>query len=225
MKHRFFVLTAILCLPNLTSAQGLNFSDDGYVTIFGGVSPIGSSENDVFNNVGLFLFSSDFGAENGYNVGAVVGLSLSNTTRAEIELSYTENEVNSFNSLGTSISATGDLAGTFLMVNLWYDVPVNSVVTPYFGGGAGIGRIEGSGFGFNPGGTFTPISGSSTDLALQIGAGLRWGLSTGGALDIGYRYRTVGYDGLNFVSGAGTDSFENGTLESHNLNIGYSFSF
>lgn len=65
------------------------------------------------------------------------------------------------------------------LANLWLDVPTGSVVTPYLGGGAGIGGYEVDGEG-------------KARFAWQLGAGLAVSLSPAVKLTGDFRHRQIG---------------------------------
>jgi opacity protein-like surface antigen len=75
-------------------------------------------------------------------------------------------------------SAGGRVRQLSGLVNVWLDIPIGGVITPYVGGGVGIGGFETDGEG-------------DADLAWQLGAGVAVNLSSSLSLTANYRHREV----------------------------------
>ncbi|OWK29898.1 outer membrane protein [Sphingomonas mucosissima] len=96
-------------------------------------------------------------------------------------------EVDDCSVSGNTISADGSRARQLsALANLWVDIPTGSAITPYVGGGAGIGGYEVDGEG-------------KARFAWQLGAGVSFDLSPSVALFGDYRFRqiqgaTIAYD-------------------------------
>lgn len=116
------------------------------------------------------LVPTDTHYDNGIGFGGAVGIDLGNIFRLENELSYR--------------SASGKYGGNMdafaWMLNAWIEPRSNAPVTPYFGGGFGLGRGHVS--------TIGPSDGVITGVAYQVGGGLDIRLDRQLSLDIGYRY-------------------------------------
>lgn len=221
MRKLLLATTAASLMASGIAAQ------DRYATVFGGWRSLDNTDFDAINNIsGTLRFEGDWSTDNGYAIGAIIGQRFTPNIRGEIELSYATNDVSSFNdtsgtSSSPSVDANGSLDTLLLMANVWYDIPLEAAVTPYIGGGLGVGRVEAS--GVTIGGTVR-ASGSSTGLAGQVGFGARWALGRG-MLDVGYRYQMTEYDGLDVDTIGGGLSLDNGKLYAHTLTIGYSIPF
>lgn len=121
--------------------------------------------------------------------------------RAEAELSYAKYAIGSYDSSFTvrengvvvfsdsnSYPAPDDaeIGVTYLMGNVWYNIPAMSggmAMTPYVGGGLGIALVTdetGQGGGFD----------DTNGIAYQVGAGVQFPVGAG-AIDVGYRYMAV----------------------------------
>lgn len=86
-----------------------------------------------------------------------------------------------------------------LMANVWWDFRNSTAFTPYVGGGIGLSFIHAKGdmsldLPNTPG---TPYSGdlggrTTTNFAWQLGAGCAWNITDTVALDLGYRFMSLG---------------------------------
>ena len=162
------------------------------------------------------LYSTD----SGYGLGVTVGRVVAPNIRAEVELAYSEYELDSYeNDAGDSGSLPDDFAdlrATYLLGNVWYDIPnvgAAGTITPYVGGGLGLGVVDYSVFGAD--------LDTANALAYQIGAGVQFPVGTG-KIDAGYRYKGT----ASFNSELdGADVFGDVHISSHNLQVGYVFDF
>ncbi|MEM7426349.1 MAG: outer membrane beta-barrel protein [Pseudomonadota bacterium] len=124
----------------LRAFGGGNFQLDGDYR--GTITPPGGRQNvDV-----------DF--DDGFVVGGAVGVKLPGmnlgalTPRAEIEVSYRENDVDSVdftgNGAGAEANPRGDVSSIFLMGNVLFDINAfeSDFFTPYFGGGIGVAFVD-----------------------------------------------------------------------------------
>jgi opacity protein-like surface antigen len=124
-----------------------------------------------------------------------------------------------------SINGDGSVGVLTIMGNMWFGFnmlpligdPVNNVgsglgFSPYFGGGIGVGFVDGSSD------DVFDIDDSDTALAWQVGAGVRWNFASNMGLDIGYRYRGVSSVQLG-------DLDEDFDLTSNNVIVGLTFNF
>ena len=189
-----------------------------YVSVFGGASFL----NEVHATSGgndPYIARTNMG----YILGGAVGYQFNEHIRAEVELSHSSWHVNSYNSSGRPFKpATGSISETYLLGNIWYDIPTHSAFTPYVGGGLGAGftsadaLFNGGTHGYGP-----PLS--QPNLAFQIGAGVKFDLSEKLALDVGYRFKDV--TGVHFGDTGGKYDYRNATLASHNVQIGLTFRF
>ena len=119
-----------------------------YASIFGGANlDVGSTE---FTN-GTTIVDTDFdtgftlgGAVgykwNGYNLGAL-------TPRTEIEVNYFDNDVDTIDFSGNGVGqevVNGDsgISGVGVFANLFLDIDTGTKLTPYVGGGIGLGFLD-----------------------------------------------------------------------------------
>lgn len=197
-----------------------------YVSLFGGASWLEDVEtNYEYNNIS---YGNEAQTDVGFIVGGAIGTRLTEDVRVELEVAYSENDVDDlkFNDTdGTSETYEGDGDFSFLtfMGNIWYDIPLSEEIKPYIGGGAGLAIVDAEvGFAGDP----SRYDSSEVAFAFQAGAGLRWAVWDNVTLDVGYRLR--GIDGPTFESG---DSFPNQSnfdanfIFSHNVIGGMSVGF
>lgn len=182
---------------------GVTYYDEGGT--FGGTGPEDS-------------FSGAFGEKGAATFGGVLGYDFG-MLRADVEISYAKNNVNSFtltNVNGTPItlspsdraelcdyleSSCGGSGNTIAidgghlrqlngMVNGWLDIPVGGTFVPYVGGGMGIAGLEVDGEG-------------KSRFAWQLGAGAALHVSRALAVTADYRHREASSTDVPFdeVSG------------------------
>ena len=156
--------------------------DSHYVSLFGGaVFPLAAH---IASN------SSNYIAEfnTGYTIGAAVGTSLTERLRGEVELSYTASDVETVTDSDSPADDRGnDVAGTYLMANLWHDMSLLGL-TPYIGGGVGVALMDVDVILDKAG---DRIDSRSLALALQVGGGIRFDLTERLTLDAGYRFKSA----------------------------------
>ena len=138
-----FIVLAAASLSALTLAATAGLAADAtvapvsgympYVSIFGGASFL----NNV-NTVSSGGHNYSVKTDTGYLIGGAIGLKWNENLRTEIELSHMSNNANSYNSNGGAFSpASGPIRQTYLLGNVWLDLPTGSSFTPYAGGGLG----------------------------------------------------------------------------------------
>lgn len=204
-------LLAAMTAGNAASAQGM--TGNWYASVFGGFSV--PSDLETSYSYSGYTVDIEQELDPGYMFGITLGTSVSTNLRAEAELSYAKYEGGdtTVSYAGYSYSYSGDVGdatATYLMANLWLDLPNiggGSSAVPYVGGGIGGANLE-------------LEDEDDTVFAYQIGAGIR--IPAGpGMIDIGYRLK--GTDEPEF-------SVDGTTLEldefySNTLQIGYAVNF
>ena len=172
--------------------------------------------------------SINIGGTGGFDFGYV---------RLEGELSYKRGEMSSITSTFPSPPPTstvrftnvdGSLGAVAVLFNCFIDLHNDTLVTPYFGGGAGFAALHlddtfgtiasGAGAGSR---ARIYLSDDDTVFAYQAGAGLEIALNRRLSLDVGYRY--FGTSRANFNENFSTET----TLkfESHNGAVGIRVKF
>lgn len=169
-------------------------SDDWYLSVFGGASRL--KDFDVhFTATNPLAGYSINEALTGAIVGIAVGKEVMPNVRAEAELSYWKSEldrmifpITAYNATHFDLPTDGHVSSINLLANIWYDFDVIEGITPYLGGGAGIGFADAKSQR-----TALPaeFNGSDIGIAYQIGAGLKFALTDTVDFDFGYRYRGV----------------------------------
>ena len=189
-----------------------------YVSVFGGASFL----NDV-NTVSSGGDNYSVKTDTGYLIGGAIGLKWNEILRTEIELSHMSNNANSYHYNGNPFSpASGPIRQTYLLGNVWLDLPTGSSFTPYAGGGLGVGWADADvSFAGNRG---YGASTSGTSFAYQVGGGIKFNFSENIDLDLGYRYK--GMTNVNFNDNKGNNfEFNGANMNSHNVQLGLTFSF
>ena len=191
-----------------------------YVGALGGVSVSGSVDFEV---VGFApVTEAEVNLDTGFIAGFVAGKYVTKTTRLELELAVSRNDVEDVTFSAGSLSATVPLpAGLSLDVtqytafaNVWqeFEIPkiLNVVIYPFVGGGAGIALsdIDAQFSGIT-------LSDNSTNFAFQFGAGITAPWAIGSPVDLEFSYRLRGV----------LDGDFDGPLVTHNVLAGVRYKF
>lgn len=215
---------AAMTAGNTASAQGM--TGDWYGSVFGGYSVSSDAESSLSYGPYTVELSQELDA--GYILGVTVGMSVAPNLRVEAELSYSKYEngdvtvgyfyAGTLEYSGTYPGGDGEAAATYLMGNMWLDLPDvsgSSGVVPYVGGGIGGVNIEITGDG---------TSENDRVLAYQVGAGVQ--IQAGaGMIDIGYRFKGTGKPNFSVDIDGDTVNIEADNLYSNNLQVGYVMKF
>jgi opacity protein-like surface antigen len=198
-------------------AQADDITVKPYVSVFGGASFLNSV--DTGGAPGSFY---DVKTNTGYLIGGAVGLKWNDLLRTELELSHGSNNANSYAvNGGAFLPASGPISATYLLGNVWLDIPTQSSFTPYIGGGLGVGWATADVF-FQGSPAYGPNA-SGGAFAYQVGGGVKYTLSPKIDLDIGYRYKSLGKTDFTnrFLAGL----YSGAILTSHNVQVGLTFNF
>lgn len=217
---KILATSAILAALTATSAaQAQSLPSGWYVSVFAGASEIGSIDTDYYGDfVEQFLDTS-------YTLGLTIGRDLTPNIRGEIELSYSSYQGGAvdYNNGPRHLFSDGSVSTTYLLANAWYDFsPVSlgtGAFTPYAGGGIGAVFVSADTY-FN--GNIFGYGDDSIGLAYQVGAGMLVPMGNG-TIDIGYRYKAASEFDLDDNDGGGV--YAGAQYDSHNIHIGYMFSF
>ena len=160
-------------------------------------------------------------------MGLTFGRRISNTLRVEGELSFASGDADSllnsyyYDSDYLEVdNASGDIDATYLLVNVWYDVPTSGPLGYYVGGGLGLAKLDAdtsfyeNDYGYGPG---------ETAVAGQIGAGVIYDVSDTMAIDVGYRFKATG--SVNFDDNDGSGTYEGANVQSNSLQVGLTYNF
>ena len=157
------------------------YGSDAYFTVFGGVA-IPEATGIVQGGADVYKLEN----KTGFTVGAAVGTSVAPGLRAELEASYTKyaHDTYTYEGQQASVDAEGDSALFMVMANLWKDIPLG-IATPYLGGGIGVGVVDSQGRNDDA------WDDTRVGMALQFGAGVRFGVADNVSVDVGYRAKGV----------------------------------
>ena len=202
---------------------------DLYVEGFLGLTFLEEAEydTDVINGIN---FDSDIDYKVGGHVGAALGTALPvdiHTVRLEGEIAYRRNEVDEVTDVdGDNFDGIDDSTVTALsgMANLHFDYFLTPSLALSAGGGVGLARVNADITIDNAGVDLTIIDDESdTVLAYQLMGGIRYNVGLSSAITAGYRYFATD-DPEYEVGFSGSNDFES-EYASHNITIGYAFSF
>ena len=215
--NRISVITCVsLAAIALTAPAASAAPFQPYVSLFGGASFL--NDLNVINSSGTH-YTWKFNG--GYILGGAVGVKWNDLLRTELELSHavwTANHWSKTYDGGYNGAASGNLTATYLLGNVWLDVPTNSMVTPYVGGGLGVGWANANVTGDNG----AQLLGGNSGLAFQLGAGLKFAVSESVDVDLGYRFKDL--TNITFSDQNG-NPWTPTNLVSHNFQLGLTLKF
>lgn len=199
-----------------------------YVSVFGGWSIADTDINFATTTAASDVIEAEAELEDGFMAGAALGAYFNDWIRAEIEVSghWHDADGESVTSPlipGTTTTADldGDADATFVLANLWLDVPVGDVIRPYIGGGVGLGKLD---VELDTTGGTNVIDDSDWAFAYQLGGGIAFGLSSNIGVDVGYRYKAINNAELEASAAGGTVDVET-DYRSHNVLVGLRIGF
>lgn len=220
---------AICCAVLVSSICSASADESGYyISAHGGWS-FPQQTTSEFDSPGLtpggvgYIVSDP---DNGYRVGGSVGYIFNRYFRGEAELSYSESDINTLNAFSVGpvrpgpgfwsgpIQAKGDTSSLSGMVNGLITLPIDTVWTPYVGGGIGYTHVSANDVGFAgiPGGT----DDSDGAFSWQLIAGLSFDISPN--LELGGRYRYLHIGETTLYNSAG-DQQRIDAAEAHSAEI------
>lgn len=237
MKRSFLigsVLGAALLFSSPVLADGHGSTKDDptpsrmmYGQVFIGANI--AQDADFTGNVGGAPQSVGVEYDTGLNIGGAIGLKLGHggfSPRLEVEVSYTQNDVDqvffSGNGPAAEVNVAGDSSTVFLMANALFDFKTGSSFTPYVGGGIGVAFTR-QDFAYGPG---INLSDNDTNFAAQAIVGVSFDLTSKTALTLDARY-TRAFDvtsNRDTAAGVNTGAVSD-DLDSFRVNIGMRFAF
>jgi opacity protein-like surface antigen len=192
-------LMALALSPAFASDAKTDFGGGMYVSAWGGVSFPGAITGNYFGSTTVELNS-----KTGYTFGGAVGHTLwSDDVRGELEVSYQKNDIDDANvgwsdgnnCTNQTCSITGSSSFTYVMANIWFDMPLGDMFTPYVGGGLGMALFKADNIGGNVVSGFLDDNGYLDNTTLgavaQLGAGVKTSLTENMSMDVGYRLKGV----------------------------------
>lgn len=176
MKKLIGIMAIGFCFASQPAMAYRDGYGHGYENPYPGFSPYFSlsggawvPSNTTSNDASLTPTEAHY--DTGAAVSGAVGAELGPYFRLENELSYR---------YASGRDDVGDTWAFAWMLNAWLQARNQTPVTPYFGGGFGLGR----GHVISAG----PWDGNMTGVAYQVGCGLDIRLDRRTSLDVGYRY-------------------------------------
>ena len=228
----------LFTIPSLSFAIDL---DGFYITPKGGISK-SMDTGVIFGDAGGGQFDikdNDLGT--GYVFGLSVGKYITNNFRVELEASKRggleyDTEYASEPNLGTTTKA--DIKTQSIFINGFYDFEsfaiINSLVTPYIGGGIGISKNKmGVVTEVTPENEVAYLDGNKvSQFSYKLAAGTLVSLTESLSLDINYQYVDLGSfkSGLGYVASGGatgnlTEALNGGEIKTQELMVGLQYKF
>lgn len=232
----WLAIAALAVLPSSTLAQSLSPLEKQPTGWYGSVSPgaaFGYSldiESEAFEVAvpavvpGITLpavqvdpIDISIDADTGFAVSGALGYQFK-AGRAELELGYNRNSVNSVNVTGLpEVDADGRFDVWSLSANGYYDIPTGTALRPYIGGGVGIAKLAADDVE-----VAVPLLGTATlddsgvSAIFQAKAGLAYDFSKNTSAFLGYRLQAL--PGQDFT--IENVDFDAETLLIHSLQVG-----
>ena len=232
------ILALLFAIPSFSFAIDL---DGFYITPKGGISK-SMDTGVILGDTGGGQFDikdNDLGT--GYVFGLSVGKYITNNFRVELEASQRggleyDTEYASEPNLGTTTKA--DIKTQSIFINGFYDFEsfaiINSLVTPYIGGGIGISRNKmGVVTEVTPENEVAYLDGNKvSQFSYKLAAGTLINLTKKLSLDINYQYVDLGSfkSGLDYVASGGatgtlTEALNDGEIKTQELMVGLQYKF
>lgn len=215
------------------------FHADRFTNIFGAaciaIAPCVIPDWEVRNG-------ADMKTDTGFLAGVAIGANATDHLRTEVELSFSHNSLdeaavrrNFFPTVPITQGTAGDQKASgrlntyAVLVNGWFDIPVQASFQPYAGGGVGVGIVQtdaswGSFISPNIPPKNPAVNGYNfTDVgfAWQVGAGVRVPMNDSLMIDVGYRYR--GIEGIKFKPDITTLPTVKRDVRNHVVQVGLSW--
>ncbi len=210
-------------------------ANEHYISIFAG--GVFHTDNVEYTN-GITVVDTDFDA--GYTIGAAIGKRLPEhsfndfTPRLELAFSYSENEVDTINFSGNGpgqevVTAGSQASAVTFLVNGFLDADdaFGEGITPYFGGGIGLGLVN---HNLNYNGGLNLNDNNDAVFAWNVTAGVSFEINENVDFftDVGFHQlvdtSSVRRNGAVALAGAGGGEFED-DINSIVARVGLSVSF
>ncbi|MEZ5926110.1 MAG: outer membrane beta-barrel protein [Hyphomicrobiaceae bacterium] len=170
-----------------------------YLALRGGAA---FADDTSFETLGT---SVDNTYDTGPFVAGAVGYQFRGTgLRAEAEIGYVTNAIESHDIAGVGTfdneAAFGDTSAFFGLASIYYDIPLNSPIKPFVGGGIGLSDVSFEGHGTDA--TGTVLDDNATAFAWHLTGGVGYDIAENVALEVGYRY--LAFEGVDVTATDGT---------------------
>lgn len=225
ISSRSLIVAGIVALAAL---QASNTAAQMYISGGGGVSFL--TDADTTDTIATGSIGGEVTTDAGFVLNGAVGYAMRNGLRIEGEISYRENDLDSFDIdtvttggatfSGTAVAVplTGDISSLGFMANAYYDFYTGSNWVPFVGGGLGVAIVSVDVNSF--GGVSSTFDESDTVFAYQLGAGLGYRVNRHSKIDVSYRL--LGTSDPEFSDGV--DTLETEYLN-HSIMVGYTYTF
>jgi len=208
-----------------TSTSDMNF----YVSLFGGA--VFDQKEKFSYTYNAAPYKANLSFDTGFIVGGAIGVKglVHDNVRTELEFAYTSHDPKNWNALSTggtryTYNVTGNIGVFTILANVWYDFDMDSKITPYIGGGVGVGFVKNNMTLYTPAGAGYDILNKSTmEFAFQLGTGFKYDITQNMALDVGYRFRGVLGVDPESVGITAMTNVKNFDLMSHAVQVGVTF--
>jgi outer membrane immunogenic protein len=224
-------------------------AEDWYMSLFGGANMLEDTGDSFSRQQGFFTAgpttgttvnftgTSDLDFDTGWAVGGAFGTRILPDLRGEVEFTYRSNKGDqSFAGTIQTITQPGGATATFttagngdaeidsytLMANVWYEIPTDMSIHPYFGGGIGWGWLNAD---FDPQVVIPPGTTRVLDLfeddetengfAYQLGAGVAMDFTRYVTGFVEYRYQNT----LDVNFGSSSNAFD-ADITNHTVQFG-----
>lgn len=208
---RKIIFITLCCLTPLFFSATAHSAEGPYLSANLGIAALSDSDitDSTFPGIDMEL-----SYDTGWAFGAAVGYGFSNF-RVEGEVSYQSNDIDETSALGISIDSSGDVSGTALLVNGYYDFANSSAFTPFISAGLGYATVDINDYDVTGAGLLD-YSDDDSVFAYQLGVGIGYAVNENVTIDIRYRYFAA--------EDAEFDTTEV-ELSSHNLLVGIRYNF
>lgn len=219
----------IICCIMVLAFAGTALAGDGgfYGSVKVGGSFLDASKSSATNATATGA-SSKFKNDTGLAVGGAVGynwMDYDMPIRTELEYMYRGDFKYKYSDSNSTLTDKIDLHT--LMLNGYWDFYNSTSFTPYINGGVGIAWVQED---FSTG-TITdaisaPKNKTSTNLALNLGAGVGWSMTESMILDLAYRYNYYGDGKKVTASGTGNSvTTQVKDIGTHDVLLGLRYQF
>jgi opacity protein-like surface antigen len=217
-KKHIIILAASIFIHTAAIAEDNKEQSPYYIRLDAGLSqPNGKLNEDDYSSQRL-LRGEFYGVGAGYIFNSNIRTDLTLTARSNYKFSYSGTEKDE-DSIDTTTVSNQNFSSTTLMLNAYYNIPVNNVFSPYINVGIGGSRISTGRYystQSQPGESDIISSSSSSknyNLAYTIGLGAQVKLNNNFSLDTFFRYIDLGKTKRQNIS----QSSNNNTIGSSNI--------
>jgi opacity protein-like surface antigen len=221
VKKLAAVMFLVPLMASPAKAEGL------YGSLQGGATFLNDARND---GNGIDIESRN---DTGWAISGSLGYALPYSFRVEGEVGYRRNSIDRLDvrsdgglgrffgvpSLnGASLPTEGHEVSITGLANVWYDIKTGTIVTPYLGGGIGLGYVEVEDLKTSG---FTLVDDSDIVFAYQLGAGVAVAVAPNVSLTLDYRFLATTAPTFKDFEGVSFDSEYN----THNILAGVRIAF